>query len=402
LKPIVFAAALVAAGITGATHAGPTTTSVINFQTLHLFSNVAPSGYQPSGELVASSDGLLYGTTHFGGVYGKGTVFAMTQAGVVTTLHDFDGTDGTSPQGLIELPTGELVGGTYRGGINDGGVLFKITKTGAFTLLHRFDATTEGGIMSSRLVRAASGKLFGATDSGGTTVPCGSVFSVTASGTFAVTYRFPADGSMGCGFKGTLIQAKDGNLYGTAQDGGTNKHGTVFKVSVTGVPFTRLVDFPLDTGWGINPSGGLVQVSDTSFFGVANQGGTGANGGHVNGVGTIFRVTTTGVLTTLHNFASNLPSTDGVYPQARLTIGLDGFVYGTTTAGGIATTGGTVFRLMQDGSSYVTRHSFTTSEGDMPTGGVVQAPWDHALYGVTPQDGLTNGSSGSAYVMPGS
>jgi uncharacterized repeat protein (TIGR03803 family) len=131
-----------------------------------------------------------------------------------------------------------------------------------------------------------------------------------------------------------LVQGSDGNFYGTTSSGGTNGAGTVFEISTNGV-LTSLYAF---TGGndGRNPEAGLVQGSDGNFYGTTYNGG-------IYGVGTVFEISTNGVLTPLYSFTGG---NDGGNPEAGLVQGSDGNFYGTTySRGGGEGEAGTVFRL---------------------------------------------------------
>jgi uncharacterized protein (TIGR03437 family) len=275
--------------------------------------------------LIQGRDGNLYGTTWLGGNPGLGlndvgTVFEMTPGGALTTLHSFSGTDGADLRaGLVQATDGNLYGTTYYGGVfGYSGTVFKITPAGTVTTLHRFDSTD--GIYPSpvgTLIQTTDGNFYCATDQGGTNGK-GSIFRMTPAGTVTTLYSFAGiDGAIP---QAGLIQAADGNIYGTTSRGGSNGQGTVFKIT-TGGALTTLHSF--GDSEGIFPWAGLFQATDGNFYGTTTAGGT-------NGHGTIFKVTPAGVMTTLYSFADS----DGATPNARPIQASDGNFYGTTTAGG--------------------------------------------------------------------
>jgi uncharacterized repeat protein (TIGR03803 family) len=129
-----------------------------------------------------------------------------------------------------------------------------------------------------------------------------------------------------------LAQDSDGNLYGTTGGGGSTQAGTVFRVTTNGV-LSTLVSFASTNG--NSPRGGLTRGSDGAFYGVTALGGaTGLD------LGTVFRVTTSGELSTVITFTGP----NGAYPLASLAVGADGHLYGTTSKGG-ASDNGTVFKI---------------------------------------------------------
>jgi uncharacterized repeat protein (TIGR03803 family) len=298
-------------------------------------------GAQPTAGLVLASNGNFYGTTTNGGANNDGTVFAITPAGKLTTLHSFDSTDGAEPEvGLIQATNGALYGTTSIGGSSDVGTIFEITTAGKLTSLLSFNGTN-GDYPDARLVQGTNGNFYGTTyevSSGS-----GTVFDITSAGKLSTLHKF--DGTDGGGPTGVLIQATNGNFYGTTTgDGANSSGGTVFQITPAG-KLTTLYSFcsKSDCTDGSTPYAGLIQGTDgnlygTTFYGGANE--TSCNGG----CGTLFKITTAGKLTTLYNFCSKSGCTDGSSPQGGLVQDTNGTFYGTTYYGG--TDGiGTIFSL---------------------------------------------------------
>ncbi len=189
-----------------------------------------------------------------------------------------------------------------------------------------------------------------------------------------------------------LIQANDGNFYGTTGGGGVNCAGsggcgTVFKITPQGA-LTTLYSFCAQIGCedGSNPYSALVQGSDGNFYGTTYGGGA-------SGHGTVFKLTPLGMLTTLHTFSGP----DGSAPAAGLVQGVDGNFYGTTTAGGApcelgAGGCGTIFRVTPNGT-FTTLYSFSGPDGTLPQAGLAKAT-DQSLYGTTANGGANCGDIG--------
>jgi uncharacterized repeat protein (TIGR03803 family) len=293
-------------------------------------------GSYPYAGLVLASNEEFYGTTSGGGEHGYGTVFKMTGGGKITPLHSFDSSDGANPwAALVQATNGELYGTTSYGGANAGGygTIFKITRSGTFTSLHSFDIS-DGYYPYGKLIQATNGDLYGSTYAGGSG-GSGTVFKVTPSGTFTTLHDFAfTDGGY---LYGALLEAANGDFYGTTYGGGPSGNaGTIFKMTPAG-DLTTLYAFCLQTGCpdGEHPAAGLVQATDGNFYGTTIAGGT-------SGLGTIFEITPKGVETVLHNF----DGTDGETPYGTLVQATDGSFYGTTFYGGPAPGGnGTVYRL---------------------------------------------------------
>jgi uncharacterized repeat protein (TIGR03803 family) len=328
--------------------------------------------YSTAG-LVRATDGNFYGTTSGGGANSNGTVFRISPSGALTTIHSFCSqsgcADGTNPTGaLIQAKDGNLYGTTESGSV------FKITRSGTLTTL----GGTGGEYPLAALVQGSDGNFYGTTSRGGTNtctlrpgyrVSCGTVFKITPTGTVTTIASF----SQANGFApaAPLIQATDGNFYGTASEGGGATDpglGTVFKVTPTGT-LTVLHKFAGTDGE--KSLAGLVQGSDGNFYGTTSIGGSNANFG-----GTVFKITPTGTLTTLHSFGSG----DGTGPSAALIQASDGNFYGTTSGFGVSNTG-TVFKITPPGT-LTTLFTFDGTDGELPYSTLVEGA-NGDLYGTT-------------------
>jgi uncharacterized repeat protein (TIGR03803 family) len=304
-------------------------------------------GDSPAGALIQASNGNFYGTTGGGNKGDSGTVFKITPSGTLTTLYNFCSqsgcTDGDYPAaGLVQASDGSFYGTTSLGGANavDGGdgTVFKITSSGTLTTLYSFCAQSgcaDGAYPDAELVQATDGNLYGTTEEGGAE-GFGTIFKITPSGTLTTLYNFCSqsgctDGSLP---GARLIQATDGNLYGTTYEGGANNEGTVFKITTSGT-LTTLHSF--DSTDGAYPIAALTQGTDGNFYGTVRSGGA-------NGYGTAFKITSGGTLTILYNFCSESGCPDGAYPYTALIQATNGSFYGTAWEGGVDTDG-TVFSL---------------------------------------------------------
>ena len=316
-------------------------------------------GLNPVGGLVQAGNGDFYGTTYGGGAGcspgGCGTVFKITPGGTLTTLHNFCSesgcADGEIPQaGLIQATNGYLYGTTSGAGTASPGTVFKMTPSGALTTLYTFCAEagcTDGENPVAGLVQAANRDLYGTTEAGGANCApsgCGTVFKITPSGTLTTLYSFCAQSGCTDGGVpyGALVQATNGDLYGTTYGGGAKSAGTVFKITPGGA-FTSLYSFcsvVVSGGCadGAEPSFALIQTTDGNLYGTTQAGGA-------NDKGTLFKITPGGTLTTLYSFCAKSACADGESPYfAGLVQDTNGKIYGTTNGGG-ANGAGTVFRL---------------------------------------------------------
>jgi len=321
-------------------------------------------GENPEAGLIQANDGFLYGTTDQGGTYGYGTVFRMSSNGALGTIHSFAGqNDGGYPYaGLVQASDGHLYGTTYEGGTYGHGTVFRIHTNGTFTTLHSFTGGYDGGSSYAGLIQASDGNLYGTTSSGGTN-GYGTIFRISTSGAFTALYSFTGVDDGAYPYAG-LVQASDGNLYGTAY--GETFYGAIFRITTNGA-FTLIYSF---TGAddGAFPEAALIQGVDGSLYGTSSAGG-------VNGLGTVFRITTNGAVDPLFSF-NNI---DGATPFASLLQAADGNLYGTTSSGTGRSSAGTLFRISTNGA-YSPLHLFTGNDGSVPYAGLIQGG-DGSLYG---------------------
>ena len=361
---------------------------------LHSFSGA--DGRAPFASLVQDGSEDFYGTTYLGGSgnvcdLGCGTIFQISASGAFTTLYSFSaGADSAEPYDNLILGTdGNFYGTTAGGGaelaggcLYSCGSIFRITSTGSLTTLYSFSGyPLTGAEPFANLIQTSDGSLVGTTALGGTysscgsgTFGCGTVFELSPSGTLS---SFSLSGSNGEFPSGNLTAGTDGNYYGTTQGGGNTNCGnagcgTVFKVSPSGV-ITTLHAFA-GTPDGYQPYAGLLLGSNGNFYGTTELGGT-------NNYGTIFMITPAGVLTTLHSF----DGTDGKSPRSALVEDAGGNLYGTTYSGGPVGFG-TVFQLAPSGVLTMLHGFQTGTDGEQPVSGVIIGS-DGALYGTTSNGG---------------
>lgn len=284
----------------------------------------------PNGGLIQAPNGRFYGTSIGGGTTGQGTVYELTPEGTETTLYTFSISDGSFPYGTLLLATdGYFYGTTEHGGANSYGTVFKITASGTLTTLHSFD-NIDGDAPQGALIEF-NGEFYGTTPNGGA-FSSGTAFKITRSGTVTTLHSFDGGADGGQPFAG-LTLGSDGNLYGTTINGGANRVGTVFKMTPSG-KVTTLHDF-VDSTDGNFTLGALIQANDGNFYGTNEEGGNPSCTNNGPGCGTIFEITPAGVFTTLHMF----DGTDGSYPYSGLFQATDGTFYGSTWYGGTVNRG---------------------------------------------------------------
>jgi uncharacterized repeat protein (TIGR03803 family) len=321
-------------------------TTLYNFCSLSLCTD----GQAPNGGLVQATNGSFYGTTYAGGADYGTVFELTTNGNQTTlkTLYTFcaqghgDCPDGDGPTGtLVQGTDGNFYGTTWEGGNYFGycpygcGTVFKITPAGVLTTLHSFGSTNDGyNPLVSGLIQGSNGNLYGTTTASLTGF--GTIFEITRSGTLTVLQTF--DDTDGSTPLGGLLQTSNGDFYGTTEIGGANTVGTVFEMSPADA-LTTLYSFCPLSGCtdGEAPYAGLVEATDRNFYGATYLGGT-------NSGGTLFKITSGGTLTTLYRFCSQSGCPDGGNARGGLVQGTDGNLYGTTSDLGTGG-GGTVFRL---------------------------------------------------------
>lgn len=316
---------------------------------IYNFGSFFGDGLAPFGGLVLGTDGNFYGTTAGGGANNAGTVFKLTPAGKETILHNFDTTDGKTPvASLIQASNGKFYGTTEYGGANMSqcsnlgcGTVFEITASGAFTSLYSFCSQancTDGAQPFAPLMQASNGELYGTTNMGGTST-YGTVFEISTSGAFNSLHSFTGDLTDGAFPEAGLMQATNGLLYGTTYGGGNPGAGAVYQMTLSG-QVTLFASFDFTNG--VSPTAGIVQGTDGNFYGTTYSGGS-------NFSGNIYQITPSGTVTSLYSFCSESGCPDGQYAEGGLVQGTDGIFYGTTefggTGGGCAVGCGVVYSL---------------------------------------------------------
>ena len=305
----------------------PSETNAGTLTNLHSF--IGSDGYCPVGALVQGSDGNFYGTTAGGGANSLGNVFSISPSGTLTNLYSFSGppNDGSHPHSsLVPGNDGNFYGTAYSGGASNAGNVLRIRPSGSLTKLWSFTGGSDGAKPWAGLLHGSDGNFYGTTYSGGDS-NAGTVFRISPSASFTNLWSFTG-GSDGANPEAGLAQGTDGDFYGTTARGATSNAGSVFRISPSGT-LTTLYSFSGGSD-GTAPWAGLLQGSDGNFYGTT-----------AGGTGTVFRISPSGSFTNLYSFQG----TDGSNPSAGLVQGIDGAFYGTTRFGGAASDG-TVFRLI--------------------------------------------------------
>jgi uncharacterized repeat protein (TIGR03803 family) len=379
--------------------------SAQTFAVLHSFA--IADGENPYAGLVQGTDGSLYGTTAGGGANHKGTIFKISPSGTLTRLYSFcslancaDGEDPTA--GVIQATNGDFYGTTAEGGANAGGTVFRISQSGAFTTLHSFCSQTncaDGERPNAGLVQATNGDLYGTTANGGANGE-GTIFAISPGGALATFYSFCSQSGCadGANPEAGLIQGANGDLYGTtSHDGAHGPYGgTAFSLAPNGA-LTTLYSF--GSTIGAEPVAPLTQGLDGNFY------GTTVTGGFNGDAGAVFQLTAGGAEMTIYSFCAQFGPegcADGYAPEAGLVQGTDGNFYGTTYYGGLPPYPGfgIIFKITPGGALTIL-YSFCVqsgcTDGEYPRAGLVQAT-NGVFYGTTTSGGA-NGLYGTIFSL---
>ena len=348
--------------------------------TVHAFQG--EDGARPYGSLFRAGDGALYGTASEGGATGAGTLFRIDDTGDFSVLHAFtSGVDGRAPVELMQARDGYFYGVTYYDGPGTGGTVFRLGPGNAFQTLHAFSPAPSHP--ASGVIQATDGSFYGTTQvsyqSGG------AVFRLSPTGELTILHEFQnAPGTNGSWFPSGLIQATDGFLYGTVSYYTYPGQGAVFRIRTTGEDFSVVRLFSLNER-GL-PKQGVIQASDGNFYGTTPSQVDWTQPDLPQVGGTVFRMDASGNVTTLHAFEHDLTN-----PNAPLVEGPDGALYGTTGLPYFPTTSsalGTVFKVTKSGV-FTELYAFSLGQGILQ-GGLTRAP-DGRLYGVTGRETGTSG-----------
>lgn len=377
-----------------------------SFQVLHRFGQVYGGGVYPQSALL-NVNGRLYGTTRethqcHRDHCGYGTVFSISATGVKKTLYRFKGaSDGAFPNSSLIDVDGTLYGTTLRGGgsgcTGDGcGTVFSITLSGSERVLYSFQGGSDGAVPASALIEVGA-TLYGTTLFGGGygncgggtgTSGCGTVYNISPSGSESVLHAFKGmpDGAE----PNTPVTDVNGTLYGVTPQGGINCGDRT-----TGFPDGCGIVYSLTTSGSETVLHQFKSQGDGSFptGGLVDVHGTlyGTTGALLWNRGSVYELSTDGTVTTLYRFGA-LP--DAALPDGGL-VNVNGVLYGTSSGGGIACIStavygcGTVFKVTTTGKESVLYRFASKSQGIYPMAGLTYLKGE--LYGMTPYGGYAGG-----------
>lgn len=353
-----------------------------SFEVLYNF----PATATPYGGLVQDGAGNIYGTTFNGGNNDRGGIFRMTSNGVFSTLYSFGSTpnDGQSPfAGLCLAPDGNLYGTTTTGGLFGMGTLFVITPAGTLTTLFPFRGTrqrstdADGANPYGRLTVSADGRYLLGTTRGGTLDFVGGCLFQLDLTTQNIYTLAAFGGAGGTAPMGEVIPVTGSSRLLTT----TSIGGAVNRGTVAAIDsYSPTSLFTFDGTTGDNPQGGVILASDGFVYGTTYAGGA-------NNFGTAFKMTISGSLVWSYSF--DRFTGGAIRPSAALVQGNDGNFYGTT-AGGASGLTGTIFKVTPAGS-LTNIVDFRNTTASSPMGGPLLQAADGRFYGVASAGGQFGG-----------
>ena len=365
--------------------------------TLRPFAGPPLDGDSISAPLVQASDGTIFGVTAAGGANNSGTIFKVQPDGSgYQIVFSFPaGTSRTARYAFIQGRDGTLFG-TLRGqnqtdGSQLSGALYRINPDGTgYAIIHIFAPTsaaafgTDGMDPGGGLVQGADGNLYGLTTSGSVTSTArddsrGTVWRCAPDGSgYRVIFSFNG-GQFGTNGSSptTLIQGRDGNLYGTAINGGANatassSPGVVFTLRTDGSGFSLLHSFSDQAGTPVSPQSPLVHAADGFLYGTT----AGGRGNSTSAAGAVFKIRPDGSgFQVVYSFV-NSTSPTAISPRESFFQGIDGSLYGRTNQGGVNNRG-VIYKVRTDGTGFKV---ITTNPGFVGYHALLQGA-DGALYG---------------------
>lgn len=338
---------------------------------------IAANGSFPQGSLIEASNGKLYGVNRFGGANGAGTLFEYNLSlSSYSVLISFSTAIGANPQAPpIQAANGKIYGTTLSGGSGNGGVIYEYDlSSSTYSVVFNYTAASTGNQPVGGIVQASNGKIYGTTNQGGAN-NVGVLFEFNPAGnTYSVLSTMAS--TLGANPQAALIQASNGKLYGTTRIGGANNLGTLFEFDPATNIQTKLLDFSAANG--SNPIGAVTQATNGLLYGLTSAGGT-------QSVGVLYEYNIS-----LNSYSKKIEfnTSSGGFPQGTLLHAANDKLYGLSSAGGTSTVG-VIFEFDMSLNSYTKKIDLTAANGSQPSGGLIQAP-NGKLYGMTRLGGASS------------
>jgi len=321
------------------------------------------SAEKPIGNLLYASNGMIYGITEMGGAQYEGTVYVYNPAAdTIGIVYSFGYNTGSPVGGLAQSSSGVIYGIIVGGMSNQNGIIFKYNPTTSnFSLFHNI-TNAEGFGSSSGPTNHTDGMIYIVTSSSAANGK-GAILQVNTSND-AVVNKFDMDTIHGYEINGPLCSASNGKLYGLAYRGGSQDVGTIFEfdpVQDTVIVLYNFQDAKAGSADGYSP-----HTSPTLYNGYL-YGVTKFGGAYNQGV--IFKYSLSGgQYTKLMDFDS---TATGAFPLGKLSLGKDGWLYGSCYQGGAYNTG-TFFKFHPQNNTFVKLVDFNGWNGNQPlTGGFI-------------------------------
>ncbi len=323
-------------------------------------------GIRPLYSDPAVFNGKLYGVTSEGGSNNKGTIYQWDPvSNDYFKKIDFNGNNGSKPEGSLVLYNNKFYGMTYAGGIRDSGIIFEYDPaTNIFT--KKIDLYNARGSYPVGNLTINNGKFYGTTTAGGTNGK-GVIFEWDPV-TNIFTKKTDLATTTGATAFGTLTWYGN-KFYGMTVLGGLNNEGVIFEWDPATNIYTKKID--LSTTTGSRPYGKLIEYN-SKLYGLTNQGGA-------NGVGVIFEYDPT---TNIYTKKIDFNFTDGCNPYGSFVFN-SGKFYGLAYTGG-TNVAGTIFEWDPALTVYTKKKDLYSIFGSKPYGSLLF--YSGMFYGMTNSD----------------
>ncbi len=361
------------------------------YKSLYVFIN-ATDGYAPRYRPVLHSNGYLYGVCELGGTNNNGTLWRIAKDGTDFSVieafsQSIDGVNGA--YGSVTVGADGKLYGIASGGTSGDGALFKINAVAPYNFTTvSLTAASSGKSPRATLYQASNGSFYGVCDKGGSQ-NLGTIFKLVPSTGAAigiVTGVLSFNGTNGISPISTLVEGRNGYLYGGCIAGGANNKGCIFQFNKATNLILDQADF--DMASGNTPSRQLYVHTNGDIYGFTTLGGT-------SNAGVYFKASDGSIVPLKDGFGGGTAVNSFTYNSTN------GKIYGVAAYGGLRSAG-LSFKMDLNGTNFELCHQFLFhSDGSAPIGKLAYITQSNALfnrvYGICYTEGLYE--RGSLYTL---
>ena len=307
------------------------------YSLLYSFGDSLTDGSGPVAGVTIDSHGNLFGTTRAGGANGAGTVWEISSSNTYSVLYSFGAstTDANDPSaGVTVDASGNLYGVTEFGGANGKGAVWEISASNTYSILYSFGASGgDAAYPVANVVFDSNGNMFGTSAYGGL-YGGGAIWEITSTGSYSVYHSLGSSSSDGANPLAGVAFDAYGDMYGTTKTGGASGVGTVWEITASGT-YGTLHSFGSSSSDGSGPNAGVTVDNSGNLFGTTTAGGS-------SNAGAVWEITSVGTYQLIYSFGAF--SNDAATPIGGVTCDASGNLYGSTSIGG-ASNYGTLWKI---------------------------------------------------------